>query len=79
MASFPKARSMGMPSDTVVLTMLMTGTNQTVTCTAAQLEAMVYLDDLKDAYFIQDFDVKHGDISLASIGLKDLVAINLVQ
>ncbi len=60
--AFQKARSMGMPSDTVVLTMLMTGTNQTVTCTAAQLEAMVYLDDLKDAYFIQDFDVKHGDI-----------------
>ncbi len=61
-ALFQKARTMGLADDVVVLTMLMTGTNATVTCTAKQLEQMVYLDDLQHAYFTQDFDVSHGDI-----------------
>lgn len=59
---FQKARLTGMSDNTVVLTMLMTGTNATISCTAAQLEAMVYLDDLNHAYFTQDFDITHGDI-----------------
>ncbi len=64
-AAFQKAREMGMPRDTIVLTMVLTGTNQTITCTAAQLEALVYLDDLKNAYFTHDFDVNHGDIQFS--------------
>lgn len=61
-AAFQKARTMGMSKDTIVLTMLLTGTNTTVTCTAEQLENMIYQDDLSHAYFIQDYDVSHGDI-----------------
>lgn len=61
-AKFQEARSLGMPSNTVVLSMLLTGTNTNVTCTAEQLEGMIYLDDLGHAYFIQDFDIAHGDI-----------------
>ena len=60
--AFQKARLMGLADDVVVLSMLMTGTNATITCTAKQLEQMVYFDDLKHAYFTQDFDVNHGDI-----------------
>ena len=59
---FQKARQLGMPDNTVVLTMLLTGTNATITCTASQLESMVYLDDFNQAYFTQDFDITHGDI-----------------
>lgn len=61
-AAFQKARTMGMSKDTIVLTMLLTGTNTTVTCTAEQLENMIYQDDLSHAYFIQDYDISHGDI-----------------
>lgn len=61
-AAFQKARAMGMSKDTIVLTMLLTGTNTSVTCTAEQLENMIYKDDLGQAYFIQDYDISHGNI-----------------
>ena len=63
-AAFQKARVMGMSDSTIVLSMLMTGTNATLTCTAALLETMVYLDDDGHAYFIQELDVAHGNIEI---------------